>query len=102
MARPKGLPKTGGRQKGTVNRLSLRTREQLWQYCQDKGVNPFEHAVDVLAGEVDGATLQDMLDCAKDLRSYLLPKLRTVEVSSDPAKPLIVKMVNYGNGTNPS
>ena len=75
-----GTPKTGGRKKGTPNRLTTRTREQLWEYCQAKRCNPFEHAVDVLAGEVEGAELQHILDCAKDLRSYLLPKPKAIEI----------------------
>lgn len=79
VGRKKGTPKTGGRQKGTTNKLSTRTREQLWDYCQSKKVNPFEHAVDVLAGEVEGAELQHILDCAKDLRGYLLPKLKAID-----------------------
>lgn len=79
--RPKGQPKTGGgSRKGRPNKLTTRTREQLWEYCQTKRVNPFEHAVDVLAGEVDGAELTHILDCAKDLRQYLLPKPKAIEI----------------------
>lgn len=90
-----GSPKTGGRQKGTPNRLSMRTREELWAYCQAKGVNPFTHAVDVLAGDIDGVTLDHQLECAKDLRAYLLPKLKQIEAEVGPETTKVIRFL-YG------
>ena len=95
MPAPKGHARYGGRKKGTPNKLSVRTREMLWDYCQSKKVNPFEHAVDVLAGEVEGADVKDILDCAKDLRSYLLPKLKQVEAEVGPRAEKVIRFI-YG------
>ena len=93
MARVKGSRKTGGRQKGTPNRLTTETREQLWLYCQAKKVNPFEFAVEVLAGEVPGATLEHKLECAKDLRAYLLPKLKQIETEAGPQLQQVIRVL---------
>ena len=131
-----GSPKTGGRKKGTPNKLSVRTREQLWDYAQSKNVNPFEHAIDVIGGEIDKdyvgvktalknlwkdidsgkakmedvqliletvipmietVSLHDILDCAKDLRQYLLPKLKQVEADVNVSGSLDIKVVNYAD-----
>ena len=70
-----------GRKKGVPNKLTTKTREELWTYCQAKGVNPFEFAVDVIAGDYPDADMRDKLDCAKDLRGYLLPRLKQVDAT---------------------
>lgn len=80
----------GGRVKGTPNKLSIRTREALWQHCKDEGIDPFEVMVKLLKS-TDART---RLMAASELADRLLPKLKSIELTGDPDKP-----VHVMNGT---
>lgn len=71
--------KTGGREKGTPNKADAMTREALWAYCDEKGVNPFFYFVDVLAD--DTADPDYKRRCASDLLPFMMAKLKAVELS---------------------
>lgn len=45
MPRPKGLPKTGGRQKGTLNKFC---RTRLIETLEENGINPTEALIEIL------------------------------------------------------
>lgn len=80
----------GGRQKGTPNKVTLKTQQALWAYIEqqstpDKSVNPFIRAVDLLRDSQDTAII---LKCIDFLGDRLLPRLKAVELSGDPARPL--------------
>lgn len=100
--RPKGIPKTGGRKKGSTNKNSAKTRQQLWEYLDGLGVNPFEYWGAILAEQVDPELIAAMaqgghvsakeaaamvlqaqaaqkMDAAKQLAPYLMPKLSQIE-----------------------
>ena len=66
MSRPKGLPKTGGRQKGVANK---RTRE-IADAAIKEGLTPLEYMLAVLRDEM-----------AKAAAPYIHPRLASIEAS---------------------
>jgi hypothetical protein len=79
----------GGRQKGTPNKRSIiKTREALWAYIEEqcalgKAANPFQVLVDTMVND----PLQ-RIQCANAIADRLLPKLKAVEISGDPDRPI--------------
>ncbi|HSF30285.1 MAG TPA: hypothetical protein VLK82_07420 [Candidatus Tectomicrobia bacterium] len=78
----------GGRRKGTPNKRSLKTREELWAYieaqiAQGHTANPFQVLVDTML-----TSPTERVQCAIALADRLLPKLKAVEISGDPDRPL--------------
>jgi|SRR5579863_7378716 len=94
MARPRGLPKTGGRKKGVANKINVATRERIMQEADPIGL-----LISVVNGEsVKTATLDDngrtieaevlptldqRLDAAQFLAKKLLPDLKAIEMSGN-------------------
>jgi hypothetical protein len=83
-----GHPKYGGRKKGRANHVTLKTRDELWasidQLCaQGQAANPFRVLVDLMVSDPEAR-----VQCAIALADRLLPKLKAVELSGDPDKPL--------------
>lgn len=80
LGRPKGLPKTGGRVKGTPNRRSL---DHIMK-AEAKGQLPHELLAAVARGEeIDGVTptLEMRLDAAKACAPYYAPRLSNSNVT---------------------
>jgi hypothetical protein len=71
--RPKGLPKTGGRQTGVANR---RTRE-IADAAIKQGLTPLEYMLAVLRDETVDPERRD--EMAKAAAPYLHPRLASVE-----------------------
>ena len=81
-----------GRPVGSRTKVSVESREELWAYIQQqcalgKGANPYEVLVETMATTEDARLA---ISCAKELATYLLPKLATVKVSGDAEHPLTV------------
>ena len=81
-----------GRPKGARSKVSVESREALWAYIQQQcalglHANPYEVLVQTMA-TTDDARLA--VTCAKELATYLLPKLATVKLSGDADQPLTV------------
>ena len=72
MARPVGLPKTGGRSKGTQNRRTLARHEKFVQ----SGMLPLEYMLSVMRNAKTEAPVR--LDAAKAAAPYIHPKLATI------------------------
>lgn len=75
----------GGRQKGTPNRRTLRTREDLWTYIEQastpaQDAHPFRRLVQRMLTTDDESV---EVACAKELADRLMPKLKAVEVSTN-------------------
>ena len=90
MPHPKGQPKTpgSGRKPGSRNKVTIKTREELWAYidaqvAQGHAANPFQVLVDTML-----RSPLERIQCAIALADRLLPKLKAVEISGDPDKPL--------------
>ncbi len=64
--RPKGYSKTGGRQKGSINKTSL----PIAELCAFHGCSPLEGLIKFCSHPEDGYKFQAM----KELMQYLYPK----------------------------
>jgi len=99
--KPRGSPKTGGRQKGTLNKST----KDLLEKAELLGVDPFEvlllyakrdwvslgyDSATVTKVLKDGGTIEverisseKQIECAKEVCQYLYPKRKAVEISTD-------------------
>lgn len=77
-----------GRPKGSRNKDKDEFRERIKKYCLEKGVDPFVYMVDVLKKPKVPYSVK--VTAAKELAQYLQPKLRSVEVTGNPDKPLMI------------
>ena len=75
MPRPKGLPKTGGRQKGVANK---RTRE-IADAAVKEGLTPLEYMLTVLRDRTVDPERRDRMAAAP----YIHPRLSNVEAKID-------------------
>lgn len=78
--RPKGTPKTGGRQKGTPNKVTAPLKELIKQFAIDKWpefLESWEHM----------ESNKDKCDAYTKVLQYLLPKMASVDVSGKVEKP---------------
>jgi hypothetical protein len=71
--RPRGLPKTGGRQKGIANK---RTRD-IADAAMAQGLTPLEYMLNVLRDETVEPERRD--EMAKAAAPYLHPRLAAIE-----------------------
>ena len=78
MPRPRGLPKTGGRRKGTPNRTNVATRERIESEADPIGFLCRVNRGDDVDGEIP--TLDQRMTAAKILADKVLPDLRSVEM----------------------
>lgn len=81
MARPKGQPKLGGRQKGTPNKVTTAAKDAIAQAFDRVG------GVDSLVEWIETSD-----DNRKVFYTSVYPKLIPVQVSGDPDNPLIHKI----------
>jgi hypothetical protein len=80
--RPKGTPKTGGRQKGVPNKAPIARAKAI----EASGLTPLEFMVQCMRNE---AMPEDFrLDAAKAAAPYVHPKLTSVELKGDPNAPI--------------
>lgn len=90
MAKAKGSPKTGGRQKGTPNK----DVQELFDICAKYDCDPFEGMVILAATESDPDKKFERL---KEIAPYLYAKRKQVDVGIDPEKSTIRIIVEeYG------
>jgi hypothetical protein len=97
--RPRGLPKTGGRQRGTRNQISADLRQEIIEHA-----NPVKFLADVVAGRrirvgpVAGPgagkheypTVAQRMTAATVLLGKLLPDVKATELSGPDGEPLEV------------
>ena len=79
----------GGRPKGSKNKEKRAFRDRIKEYCAAKGIDPFEFMVDTIGKPRVPYALR--LKAAAELAQYLEPKLRAVEVTGNPDKPLVIQ-----------
>lgn len=77
----------GGRSKGTPNKRTLRTRDELWAYIEQAGprANPFQRLVDRMVSTESEAI---EITCAQALADRLLPKLKAIEHTGKDGGPI--------------
>lgn len=88
--------------KGQQLKSKVLFRERLNRYLKTKRVDPWYFMAQCIADEsmveriaadgtvvlVPAVSLEHKIQCAKELAQYLQPKLRSVELSTDPESPL--------------
>jgi hypothetical protein len=92
MPRPKGHPKTGGRQKGTVDKIK---REAI---LAAQGITPLDYLMMLVRAETEPgldpavAKARETLrfEAAKAAAPYVHARLQAVTLGGDPEKPLKV------------
>ncbi len=100
--RPKGYPKTGGRQKGVANRTRVQTLERINQEADPIGFLirvarglQFEAATEAGASEKVKMypTHDQRLDAAKVLARKVLPDTKAVEMSGEGGEPFVFQFI---------
>ena len=86
MPRPKGLPKTGGRQKDGVDKIK---REAI---LAAQGLTPLDYMLGIIRNEREDKTVR--LDAAKAAAPYVHARLQTTTLAGDPEKPLKVEAMS--------
>lgn len=85
--RPRGLPKTGGRKRGTPNKRTLEIADKLAAL----GCDPIEILASVCMDEK--APLEARIRCAIELASYTYPKRKPLESPNPQPSPGDMKVV---------
>src|SRR3954452_24522520 len=80
MSRPKGLPKTGGRTKGGVDKIK---REAI---LAAQGITPLDYMLGIVRNEQEEKTVR--LDAAKAAAPHVHARLQNTTLAGDPEKPL--------------
>ncbi len=102
--RPKGYPKTGGRQKGVANRTRVQTLERINQEADPIGFLirvarglQFEAATEAGASEKVKMypTHDQRLDAAKVLARKVLPDTKSVEMSGEGGEPFVLQILPF-------
>src|SRR3954451_5505385 len=96
MPRPKGLPKTGGRQKGAIDKIK---REAI---LAAQGITPLDYMMLLVRGEtppgldpaVAKAREELRFEAAKAAAPYVHARLQTTTLAGDPEKPLKVETLS--------
>lgn len=83
MGRPVGLPKTGGRKKGTPNKFSFDANA----VAEEMGVDPLQVLLELCSHPNAGIRVSASKEAAK----YLYTQKRAVEVSGNAEKPIQVE-----------
>src|SRR6476620_1609066 len=80
--KPRGLPKSGGRQKGAVDKIK---REAI---LAAQGITPLDYMLGIIRNEQEDKAVR--LDAAKAAAPYVHARLQTTTLAGDPEKPLKV------------
>lgn len=83
MAKPKGSPKIGGRQKGTPNKVTQEFREVITRLLEDNSGN-FGVWLSQVAADDPGKAL----DLVSKLAEFAAPKLARTELTGDKENPV--------------
>ena len=94
--KPKGSPKTGGRQPGTPNKITKEFRETVKQLLEDNAENVGIWLTQVAAGTEDSKPdPKGALDMLSKLAEFASPKLARTEHAGDKENPIIVQTVQF-------
>lgn len=77
--KPKGLPKTGGRQKGTPNKVKNGLREKIQNFAEEN----FEEVIEAWH---QIAEPDKKIKAYNDICAYALPKLQAVQLDANVKK----------------
>ena len=97
MAFEQGHSKIGGRKKGTPNKVTLIKADDL---LLEMDINPIQKLIEI--AESDEATLDQRINCYKEIAKYTYPRLKLQELWVSPPEnsaPTVIELV-AGTGTN--
>lgn len=98
MARPKGQPKLGGRQKGVPNRSTANAREAIGRLI-DGNADRLQEWLDQIADEQGPVAA---VKCFTDLIEYHVPKLARTELTGENGGPVKTETNLIINGVKPN
>ena len=75
MAKPKGSPKVGGREKGTPNKVTASIREKFEQLLDGYGI-------DQMVKDLRSLSPKDRMTIISGLAEYIVPKLARTEIQA--------------------
>lgn len=81
MSRPKGLPKTGGRTKGSLNWTNQFQIKKVEELCERYKFDPLESLIKLAVDP--GLATELRIGILKELAQYLYPKKRSIEVMTE-------------------
>lgn len=90
--RPKGIPKTGGRKKGTPNRATAEKAAEI----ASSGLTPLDYLLTVMRDE--SVPRPERVDAANKAAPYVHPKLASIEHTGEDGGPLVVQIVRFEDG----
>jgi hypothetical protein len=88
MPRPKGLPKTGGRVRGTPNKTTQSVIEKL----DELGCDPIEGLAAIAMNTNTAPELK--VRCYSELAQYAYPKRKAVDVSVEKSETVLLSLGN--------
>ena len=91
MAFEQGHSKIGGRMKGTPNKITLIRADDL---LLELDVNPIQKLIEI--AESDEATLDQRINCYKEIAKYTYPRLKLQELWVSPLEnsaPTVIELV---------
>jgi hypothetical protein len=94
MGRPKGLPKSGGRQKGSPNKRTA----DLQAAVEASGETPVDYMLRVMRDKTVDHDRRD--DMAKAVAPYIHAKLAALQVAGDPDNPLVIEVVRFADSNS--
>ena len=89
--RPVGLPKTGGRKKGTPNRATLVVQEKL----EAIGCDPLTELGKIAMDKMTPLEIRER--CLTNLLPYIYPKRKPVDTSYEPTIINVTTTLDQGN-----
>ena len=87
----KGHTKIGGRKKGTLNMVTLIRADDL---LLELGINPIQKLIEI--AESDEASLDQKINCYKEIAKYTYPRLKLQELWVSPpenSEPTIIELI---------
>ena len=90
-----GHSKIGGRKKGTPNKVTLIKADDL---LLELGVNPIQKLIEI--AESDEATLDQRINCYKEIAKYTYPRFKSQELRVTPLENLTQTVIELVPGTN--
>lgn len=91
--KPKGLPKSGGRQAGTPNKATGIARLAFANFVDNNADKLQGWLEEIASNEKLGAKVA--FDCLMQVAEFHVPKLARTEVVGDKENPIIVQTVNF-------
>lgn len=90
MAFEKGKPKTGGKKKGTANKVTTEVRE-VFKGMMERQLLKVEDAFDELRAE----SAEKYLTCLSKILPYFMPKQIDLKSDGEQLKPPVIQILPY-------